>query len=399
MNDIRMAGRDGNSTTGTLSSTPPEIPRRDFILLPLISLLTVVILFSVAEGLTRWIWPEQKFIPCEIDDAVNGTRFRPNCSARVKNAEGPWTTYQYNDCGYRGKTSCATKAAGTARIAIVGSSVAQGLYVPYEQTYFGRLANDLGRVCGRAVDVQNLGVPNVSPIDTYRRIPEVIGLKPDVVLYLVAPFDLEKQIDPTTLAERDAPARTSAAPAATLALSPMKRFEQEVIKGRSVLVAEHFLFENKETFLRAYLLYGDKADFLRQPFTAAWEKRFADMDLLIGGMADKLRTAGVPLLVVAVPSRAESALLGSHQLPANVDPLAFGRAIAAIAAKHGAGYVDVIGAFSEIPDAQNMYYVVDGHVAAAGQAVMAQAIVRRLEDGTIPAFSSCNPHENAERRN
>ena len=394
-----MTGRDSNSATDTAPSSPPELPRRDYILLPLISLLTIVILFGAAEGLTRWIWPEQKLISCEIDDPVNGARFKPNCSARVKNAEGPWTTYHFNDCGYRGKTSCATKPAGTARIAVIGSSVAQALYVPYDETYFGRLASDLNRICDRPVDVQNLGVLNVSPIDTYRRIPEVIGLKPDVVLYLVAPFDLEKQIDPEALAERDAPRTHAATPAATLALSPMKRFQEEVIKGRSVLVAQHFLFENKETFLRVYLLYGDKADFLRQPFTSAWQKRFADVDVLIGGMADKLRAAGIPLLVVAVPSRAESALLSSPQLPPNVDPFAFGRRIDEIAAKHGAGYVDLTGVFSEIPDAQNMYYVVDGHVTADGQAVMARAILHKLQDGTIPAFSKCSPHENAERRN
>jgi hypothetical protein len=395
---IRMTDRD-SSATDTKSLPAADLPKHDYVLLPLISVLTIVILFSVAEGLTRWIWPEQKFNSCEIDDAVNGTRFKPNCSARVKNAEGPWTTYQYNDCGYRGQTSCATKPPGSARIAIIGSSVAQGLYVPYEQTYFGRLASDLNRTCDRTVDIQNLGVLNVSPIDTYRRIPEVIGLKPDVVLYLVAPFDLEKQIDPKALAERDAPARTNGSPAVTLARSPMKRFQEEVIKGRSVLVAQYFLFENKETFLRVYLLYGDKADFLRQPFTAAWQKRFAEMDVLIGGMADELRKAGIPLVVAAVPSRAEAALLSTRPPPPNVDPFAFGQRIDEIATQHGAAYVDLTGAFSKIPDAQNMYYVVDGHVAAEGQAVMARAISRKLQDGTIPAFSKCSPHENAERRN
>jgi SGNH hydrolase-like domain, acetyltransferase AlgX len=116
-------------------------------------------------------------------------------------------------------------------------------------------------------------------------------------------------------------------------------------------------------------------------------------------MADKLRAAGIPLLVVAVPSRAESALLSSPELPPHVDPFAFGHRIDEIATKHGAGYVDLMDVFSKIPDAQNMYYVVDGHVAAEGQAVMAQAILQKLQDGTIPAFSQCSPHENAERRN
>jgi hypothetical protein len=385
------------ASSASRHTTPPK---RDYFLLPLISLATILLIFGISELLTRVIWAEHKTGSCTVVDPVAGDHFKPNCATRSKNAEGPWTTYQYNECGYRSATSCGPKAPGTIRIAILGSSVSQGLYVPYEQTYFARTASDLSRSCNRPVDVQNLGVPGSSPIYAYRRVQEALALQPDIVVYLIAPFDLEQRIDPEELAERNNSTRTGlqAKPAVHLTLSPMKRLEGTLVESRTVLVAQHFLFQNRDTFLRMYMLYGDKADFLRQPLTPAWQQRYADLDLIIGDMAAKLRAAGVPLVVIPVPSRAEAALLSSRELPANVDPSAFGHQIESIAAKHGADHVDLMQPFGSIPNSENLFYVVDGHVTPEGQQVIAQALSRRLLDGSIPALAHCTPQQQSLAR-
>ena len=106
-------------------------------------------------------------------------------------------------------------------------------------------------------------------------------------------------------------------------------------------MAQHFLFQNRDTFLKLYLQYGDKADFLRQPFTPAWQQRFDNLSVIICDMANKFRQAGVPLVVAAVPSRAEAALLSLRiPLPPHVDPFAFGREINRITTTSGAKYLD-----------------------------------------------------------
>lgn len=392
-----MVVQQQSAIPNRFSSGTGSVRRRDYVLLPLLSLLTLVILFGTSEALARVFWAEYKASPCLIEDSIGGDRFKPNCTVRLKNAEGPWTVYKYNECGYRSENSCGPKAPGALRIAILGSSVSQAPYVSYEQSYFARVSAGISRACGRTVDVQNLGVPGLSPIYTYRRVPEALALKPDVVLYLLAPFDLEQRIDPTALAERDNPTPTASVPPVTLRLSPMKRLQNMLVQGRAVLVAQHFLFQNKDTFLTMYMMYGDKADFLRRPETSAWQQRFADLDVIIGEMADKLRAAGVPLVVIAVPSRAEAALLSSKQALPDVDPFAFGREIDAIAAKHGAGYVDLMGPFSRIPDAEKLYYVVDGHLTSDGHKVIAQYISQKLQDGSIPAFSRCASNQTAQQ--
>jgi hypothetical protein len=361
------------------------ISKRDYLLLPLVSVLTVLAMFCISEGVTRVIWNSHDDGACVTD----GYQVKPNCTYRTKTPEGPWVTYRFNECAYRSNTSCGPVSHGTVRIAILGASVSQGLNVPYEDTYFARSADELGHRCGLPIDVQNLGKPGSSPIYAYRRVDEVLKLKPDVVLFLLAPFDLEQQIDPKELAERNDPARVIAASAVHEPLSLMRRVQLLIVDSRTVVVAEHFLLKNRDTYLRLYLHYGDKADFLRQPLSSAWARRFADMDLIIGGMADKLRAAGVPFIVIAVPSRAEAALLSMRQPPPDTDGAAFGRTIEQVAAAHGADYVDLMKPFSAIPDSQNLFLIVDGHVSPDGEKVIAKSLTEKLLDGSVPSFAQC----------
>jgi hypothetical protein len=307
----------------------------------------------------------------------------------MENAEAQWAIYHYNECGYRSETSCGTKPPGAARIATLGASVSTGLYIPYEDAYFSLTSSELSRICNRIVDVQNVE-GGTGAIPVYRKLKEVLALRPDVVLYLVSPFDLERQITPKELAERDNP--TTQIPtkaAAKLSLSPMKRLEKALTESRTVLVYQHFLFQNADIFLRLYMAYGDNADLFRKPLTPAWQQRFTNFDLIIGDMTAKLRAAGVPLVLIAVPSRPEAALLSSNQLPPNIDPFAFGRQIEIIASKHRAEYVDLVEAFSRIPNSENLFYVVNGHVNREGQIVIAKNILQKLQDGSVPTFSHC----------
>jgi hypothetical protein len=386
------------STAGSSAQQAAALPRRDYFVLPLLSFLTVLFMFVVTETVSRLIWPELKISSCTIEDPIGGDRFKPNCVVRAKIAEGPWTTYQYNECGYRSATSCGPKSYGTIRIGILGSSMGQALHIPYDEAFFSIASGELGRRCGRPIDVQNLGVPNSSPIYAYRRVPEILALKPDVVLYLLAPFDVEQQILPAELAERNDPLRVSSTSPVKVTVSPLNRLERTLIQSRTVLMAQHFIFQDQETFIRTYLLYGDKADFLRQPFTPAWQQRFANLDLIIGDMAEKLRAARVPLIVIPVPSRAEAALLSSGEWPPHVDPFAFGREIESIASRHGVGFVDLMEPFSRIPNSENLYYVVDGHPTVEGHKVIAKELLQKLEDGSVPGFSSCVLQQSAEGR-
>lgn len=370
------------------------MPRRDFIVLPLLSLATVVLMFGIAEFAARLLWPAVESDSCAVGNEVVGFRMLPNCTSVMKNAEGVWTKNRYNECGYRSETSCGPKPPGSIRIVLLGSSVAQGTFMPYEQTFFARAAKQIEARCHTTVDIQSLGVPNSSPIFVYRRLTEALSLKPDIVLFVLTPYDLEQTINPEDLAARDDPNPPLSAPAVELKIGPVKRIERAVLQSRAVLVAQHYLFSDEDTFLRLYLIYGDKADFLRTPLSAAWKKRFRDMDLIIGGMAQRTRAAGALLYVIPVPSRAEAALLSTRHPRPGIDAADFGRTLEEIASRHGALSVDLMNTFARIPKSENLFYVVDGHLTPEGQQVVAQQVARKLMDGTIPPLSRCSESRN-----
>ena len=368
---------------------PARLSRCEVFVLPLLSVATALVMFVVAEVGARVAWPAQESDACSVGTAAEGLRLLPNCTSRTKIAEGLWTVNHYNGCGYRGDTPCGPKPAGSLRIVLLGSSVPEGMFIPYEQTLSVRVAKELQGVCNKRVDLQNLAFPQASPIFAYRRLSEALALKPDVVLFVLTPFDLEEQIDPEELQKRNDSSVRPARPAVRLTVPPFKRLEKLVLQSRAVLIAQHYLFSDEDTFLRLYLVYGDKADFLRTPLSTAWQKRFADMDVLIADMAERTRAAGATLVVMPVPSRAEAALLSTSHPRPHIDAAAFGRELEQLAAKHGTSSIDLMNTFKRIPKAEDLFYVVDGHLTPEGHKVIAHSIVESLVNGSIPAFAEC----------
>lgn len=363
------------------------LPQRDYIILPLISLLTILVMFAVSEISARITWPAQPANSCLVLDPVNGNRYKTNCTTRTKIAEGPWTISNYNECGYFSVTPCKTKPAGAVRMVVLGSSIGEGIRVPYEQTFFSLASSALSRMCSRTIDVQNLCVEGLHPSQVLHRVKEAIELKPDVVLLILCPGDVAEAQE---LGEQN-----KVTPNSTSVLVKFKIWLKGMtLESRSVLLAQHFLLQNKDVLLRLHLAFGDK---IEQPRAPGWQQRFTALDLIVGKLSGQLRSEGVPLILVSVPSRPQAAMLRLRQLPPGVDPFAFGRQIDMIAAKHDAGYVDISEVFSHIPDSENLFYVVDGHPTAEGQKLIAKYIEQKLQDGSVPAFSHCARERSAER--
>ena len=355
-----------------------RLPRRDYVILPLLCLLTVLVMLGVAEAASRIAFAQHEKDACMIADPVLGTRFKPNCVSHVKAAEGPWVTNRYNACGFRSPEGCGPAAADDVRIAVLGSSIAQGYLVPYRQTFAARASAALTQRCGRPVQFENLASIGYVWQRLALRADDALKLHPDAGVIVVVPFDLQQ----TEQAEGDAPPPPPGHPGL------MKQFDSLLSGSRAVVAAQHFLFRRADLYTQLYLHYGDRADFLRLPLSPAWQHRLDDFDHLLGGIADKYHAAHVPLMLVYVPQRAQAALLAAHHAPPGVDPYAFGQRIGEIAARHGIDYVDLSPAFSQIPQAASLYYPVDGHLSGAGDAVLAAHAAAALQRD-VPALAAC----------
>ncbi len=357
------------------------LPRRDFWLLPLVSLATVLVLLGGSEIATRLIWPEQLYNRCRVPDRVLGYRFAPNCSSVTKTAEGPWVTNAYNGCGYRSAQPCTPRPASARRVAMIGSSLSEGYMVEYANTAAARLGQDLTALCRMPVEVQNLGGMGYAGRLLDARLREALALHPDAVVFMTNPFDLEF--------EPDDDAAQAANPAPPPADSLQHRIFSKLKESRALLVAQHFLFRNPSLYVPLYLRYGDKADFLRPPFTPAWQKRLDLFDHLVTRLSGLARQADTPLMIAFVPQEAEIALDAGSPHPPGIDPQALPAAIAAIARRHDDGFSDASAYLRRVPHPERLFYQVDGHLSGQGQPYVGAAIADALAAVPGGPFSNC----------
>ncbi len=280
-------------------------------------------------------------------------------------------------------------------MAVLGSSVAEGLLVPMNETWAALAQRELGNACRRTVEFEQLTAPLQSPFHARNRTSEALKLRPDAVLLILTPIDIEAL---TWYRSQLAPAREAAAagpPAPENLRQRLGAYANELqgklLDSGTAFSVEHVIFRNPAVFTQMYLVYGDKADFLRQPFTPAWERRFADLDYLVGDMARQIEQDGIAFFVTAVPSRADAALLSSGVHYAGVDPFAWGNAVADITRHHKASYIDLLSAYSSVPRSDLFYYLVDGHMNSKGQPVMAKAVVKALLASGATGFGTCSP--------
>jgi len=377
-----------------------RLSRRDVMILPSLSLLTIILLLLGSEATARHFFASDERDSCTVSDANIGSNFRHNCTSRMKIAEGAWVTYRYNDCGYRSGASCGPKPPGSSRISLIGSSASKGEYVDYDETFATRTAAALTSRCHRQVEVQNLGRRACSPVCTFHRIDEALALRPDVLVMGVSPHDLDIML-PQQVKDRYQPmGPRNGNVAEDEKAGLLEQVRKSITESSSVFAAQHFLFQDPATYLKMYLVHGDKADFLRLPFSATWQQRFDGFDLMLGEMADKARAAHVPFYLVEIPSLAQISVLSLPASPAkNIDATAINRELAEIAARHGVEFVDVLGNFKNTPGSNKDFYMVDGHLNADGEALISGPLVEKLIDSKSGAFAGCHvPVETASNQ-
>lgn len=354
------------------------LPRRDWVLLPAIFVGTILLILVGGEVSARLAFPQVDAAePCERL-TPDGYRYQPFCSSRTKVWEGPWVTQNFNACGYRTAESCGPRPPGSLRVVVMGSSTARGALVNYQDSFAARASRALSGDCGGLVDFQNLGTepPDVGRID--RRIPEALALKPAAIVIVVGPFDIGHLLD------RPPQPGAAAAP---------QRFDLHHVVGllresRLFLLMQYELYRDPGFQVRSFLLNGDVAGYVRTPLSPAWQARVAGVNALLGRISAQTGAAGVPVMLVYVPERAQVAMAsGRYRLPADVDPYALQKALARAAAAHGVTFVDSTPEFLQANHFNRLFYLTDGHPQAAGHAAIALAVEKAVL--AEPEFAAC----------
>lgn len=185
------------------------LPRRDWVLLPFIGILTISILAASTELIARFAFPSTAASPLDcliLDDPTTGVRAIPNTVCRSKAGETELIEYRFNSCGHRAGMECGPKSAGTYRIVMVGSSFGEGIGVRVDQTYASLLPRLLSQRTGRKIELYNEAVQLGSPRTIDIQFEKALAAQPDLVLWTLTPWEFDN-VDLATFVPRQAAAK------------------------------------------------------------------------------------------------------------------------------------------------------------------------------------------------
>jgi len=355
------------------------IPKRDFLILPLLVLVTVVALFLASNTIATKTFKESTADSCAAFDPVIVSRYKPNCISHVKAAEGPWVVNRFNACGLRSNAPCGQLPAGATRIVLLGSSASFAAYVEEEQGFSSVAAVTLERHYGKPIEVQNMGRVACSPICTLHRLDEAFALHPDILMMTVSPHDLE-MLDPEGMAHRNVPMSGLGGLAGTAAHAGMlARMKTALLGSRATYAIEHYLFQSPLTYLRVYMNYGGSAAYLRPQLPPDWQMHLSSFDIILDEISARAKSQNIPFILVEMPSLAQASLSGLRGGFPNADPNALNNELATMCRRRGVQFIDPLIDFKSRPDTNKLFYVMDGHMNAAGNKLVGDVVAREIE--------------------
>ena len=283
---------------------------------------------------------------------------------------------------------------------MIGSSVAMGERVPIEKTVATLLPEELSPPAGRKVELYNEAMGYGFARNTALRFNDVLAAKPDLILWVLTLVDVklagflyaESQFTKPDHAASFRPRTTD-----SLKNSVKDALGEHGWKFLSGTALRHFLYqhESQDQYLQSYLTLPNGAEGfwdagpggLRAEPSPEWATHLREFDRYAAEVEGRARAAGVPLVAVLVPNRAQAAMISRGEWPAGFDPYSVDRALRSIVTSHGETYLEILPDFRTIPNAERHYYPLDGHPDADGHAIIARLLAKELSSGVIPELA------------
>jgi hypothetical protein len=388
-----------------------KLPRREWFLFPIISLAAVLLVALCVELIARRLYPVSQvgFDQCFVRDDPSGDAPvipNGNCTERIVESEFP-IEYRFNAHGDRAGMELRPKQAGIYRVVMIGSSMAAGLFVPRKMTFAALLPAALSRRTGHRVDLYNAatgGKFRGGPFPSNRsvsQLKDVLSAQPDMILWVITPMDLENagregEEPPVqgVVGDADAADGSRAQPRnvwerlanAMVGGHLGEKLSDRIKQTRTAMVLNHWLIshESQDQYVNSYLENQDDAGFLRLRLSDQWAHNMDAFRLYSAKFVNQANMAGVPLVAVLIPNRAQAAMISRGAWPDGYDPYKLGEELRSMIEGQGGVYVDLLPDFRRIPDPQRHYFAVDGHLDVEGHAMIARMLEEKLASGKIP---------------
>jgi lysophospholipase L1-like esterase len=396
------------ASDGAATGREAALPRRDWILLPLLSLVTIGMIAGSTELIARRMFAASTtgVGSCLSSNPLNGMRGIPNSMCWQKNFEGQPVEYRFNSSGYRADVEFGPKPPGTYRIVMVGSSTPMGYEVKREEAFATLLPAELSQLTGRRVELFNESMEGWGGTlySIALRLRDALAVQPDMVLWVLGPNDIET-VHEALPTPGDRLARPPGLPerawqfarATFEGKSSTGSFAEVLDHSRSSILLRHFLYQSQSLYVSSILMQGrHDAQTLRAGPSQDQQRHLEDFDSYAAGIETRARAAGVLLVVTYVPNHgALAALVSKGVWPANYSPYEMDDELRAIILRHGGTYIDILPDFRNMPNPEKGYFPVDGHPNANGHAVIARLLAKELTGGAIPELKAAAESQTA----
>jgi hypothetical protein len=353
------------------------LPVWDWILLPLIAVVTMAILGNSSRVIADHDSAQSKQVvgTC-IQQEGTGPRHGVHNSVCVeKNSSGELVEYRFNACGDRSPFNCEHKPESVYRVVLIGSSIPMGWGVSEQDSVSERLMGDLSQVTHRRVEVYNSAMEGSggSPDTLANRMAHTMALQPDLILWVISSWD----IDPDKLRGQDKTAKGG--------LQSSRLIGRVFGRFKVANILTEYLFRSQSVYMAAYLRNIQGSAHAADNSTNSDDGRMrlfkADVSTIVG----QAKTAGVPVVATFLPNRGEADLLNMGTVPSGIDPNLRNNELRSILVGSGAIYVDVLPDLRETPNLDGLYDQLGYHLNADGHRVLTKMLAKALPGGTVPA--------------
>ena len=385
-------------TPKPVEKTEPKLPRRDWVLLPLLSLLTIFLLFTSVEMASRRIFRESQrtFANClMLHDATTGVRGIPGCTFHQSDREAGTIDYQLDSRGYRNEKDLQPKQPGVLRIVMTGSSIALGEQVDRQHSLATLLPSELSQQTGRSVELYNEGMGYGFSHNTALRFRDVLSAQPDMVLWILTPYDVQNasQVLPLDLVawtQQRFTDKIKGRIQSYFGSGSVSVAASELLgRTRTAYALRFFFYRSPSAFVKSYLAGADTEEgFLRAQPSPFWVRNFKQVDADAKDIEARAAKAGVPFVAVYLPNHAQTEMLSSGQWPAGYDPYRIDQQLRTIITSHGGIFLDILPGVHDATDTNEDFLPVDGHPNALGHALFARLIAQQLTSGVIPDLAA-----------
>jgi hypothetical protein len=148
-------------------------------------------------------------------------------------------------------------------------------------------------------------------------------------------------------------------------------------RSRFLAVSRHYLYSNGALYVQAMIRRGEDLR-MRKPLNSLWEQRLEVADQIVAETADKLQSAGIPLIVIYFPALEEVEVIKKTSAYPDLDPYNIESRLRQVAEKDGVPFVSSLQTFAQAPDPTIYFFPGDGHLSATGQKQLAGAVLQYI---------------------